>query len=84
MPMQSRSGLRGIPWSSCDRCGYQYPLDKLVMQNGLLLCVVKCLDDTAMLTRDRRVAEFLATMGPDAENETAKKRSEPNIVIDGF
>jgi len=54
------------------------------MQNGLLLCVVKCLDDTAMLTRDRRVAEFLATMGPDAENETAKKRSEPNIVIDGF
>ena len=84
MPRQSRSGLRGVPWAYCERCGWQYPLDKLTMQNGLLLCVAKCLDGTEMLTRDRRLAEFLATMGPDAENETAKKRAESNNVVENL
>lgn len=80
MPAQSHSGIRGIPWSFCDRCGFQYPLDKLQMQDGLLLCIVKCVDATTMLTRDQRVADFLANMGPEAENETGKVRSEPNEV----
>jgi hypothetical protein len=50
------------------------------MQDGLLLCIVKCVDATTMLTRDQRVADFLANMGPEAENETGKVRSDPNEV----
>lgn len=77
MPMQSGSGIRGVPWSRCDRCGAQYPLDQLQMQNGLLLCKHDY-DKPAMFTRDQRVAEFLANAGPDAQNETSKRRQEPN------
>jgi hypothetical protein len=47
------------------------------MQNGLLLCKHDY-DKPAMFTRDQRVAEFLANAGPDAQNETSKRRQEPN------
>jgi len=52
------------------------------MQDGLLLCTIKCVDKTEMLTRDQRVADFLANMGPEAENEVSKVRSDPNEVLD--
>lgn len=61
MPMMSHSGLHGIPWSHCDRCGYQYRMTELVLQRGLLVCVIKCTDnpiawDRASIIRD--ILEF--------------------------
>lgn len=25
-------------WYTCDRCGFQYPRPKIIVQNGLILC----------------------------------------------
>lgn len=80
MPGQSGSGIRGIPWARCDRCGWDYPLDKLVMQNGLLLCQTKCYDDPLIFTRDQVMEEVISEGGDEAENITARKRAEPNIT----
>lgn len=87
MPFNAKSGRRGIPWSYCQRCGWQYPLDQLQEQNGLLVCTVKCLDDSLKSDpsiRVKQIADFLADMGPDAPDETAAKTEEANIVIDNF
>jgi len=37
------------PWykgqkKECERCGFVYPIDKLISQDGLLVCK-KCLDE---------------------------------------
>lgn len=80
MPSQSRSGVRGVPWSRCDMCGYDYPLDRMQMQGGILRCVEKCVDSTGSLAfaikeRDDKISMVLG-QGTDAPNMTAIKRSE--------
>ena len=52
MANQSHSGIRGVPWSRCQRCGCDTPTDKLVIQPGkgrgagLRVCIINgCLDD---------------------------------------
>ena len=78
MPSQARSGIRGVPWSRCDRCGVDYPLDRLTMQNGLLLCG-QDFDTPFMFYRDEVVAENLSEGAEhEMENVTSIKREEPN------
>jgi len=55
-----------------------------MMQDGRLLCLAKCVDGTQSLTMDQRRAEFLANMGPDAANEVAPRRGQPNLVKGNF
>ena len=62
--MMSHSGLHGLPWARCDRCGYQDRMTELVLQRGLLLCIFKCVDnplawDRVSIIRD--ILEFGAT-----------------------
>jgi hypothetical protein len=63
MPMQSGSGLHGVPWHTCDRCGYKYPVSQLTRQNGLIVCTVKCVDQID--DRDSVIRSVLA----DSPNE---------------
>lgn len=49
MPNQAHSGARGVPWSRCMRCGFDYPTDQLVIQpgirhGGIIVCIEKCAD----------------------------------------
>lgn len=59
MPMQ-RGNVTGVPWHYCDRCGWQYPLDRMTRQRGLLLCLEKCWDQPFMFERDRYKADVLS------------------------
>lgn len=54
-------------WQPCDRCGFMYPMSKLVVQKGLMLCtVMHCVDD---LTVERRSLEIERTMAAGIEQE---------------
>jgi hypothetical protein len=53
MANQAHSGIRGIPWSRCARCGVDTPTDRLVIQPGkgrgagLPVCTINgCLNET--------------------------------------
>lgn len=37
-PMIQHSGIRRQVWTKCDRCGFEYPVEKLTSQKGALLC----------------------------------------------
>ena len=80
MPWQANSGIRGDPWSHCDRCGWQYRLSQLTTQNGLLLCLTKCYDNPTKMLRNEFIADILGNSKIEAENRTAFKRQEPNVV----
>jgi hypothetical protein len=75
--MPAQHGLRGIPWSRCDRCGLDYPLDMLSMQNGLLLDS-KCLDDPIMWYRPAIQAEHIQYPPEEVPNITGQVRRQPN------
>jgi hypothetical protein len=77
VPTQNHSGIHGDPWSRCDRCGFDYPLSALQMQNGLLLCN-KDVDDPQIWQRDVEIADILSNSESELENATARKRSDPN------
>ena len=66
MPMQSHSGIHGVPWHRCDRCGFQYPVSQLVRQEGLIVCTIKCFDNP------------IATIGYDGRTSIIAQRLESN------
>lgn len=70
MPSQNHSGLHGIPWYRCDRCGYDYPTSKLVRQRGLILCIEKCWDNPQAWERDAIIQEQL--VNPEQEMDLAE------------
>ena len=80
MPMMQKSGWHGIPWGRCDRCGWQYDVSQLVMQNGLLLCRSKCYDRPLMFYRPMLLADAVSG-GVEHEMEpvTSEVRTEPNV-----
>lgn len=80
MPARRKSGWHGIPWGFCDRCGWQYPISELVMQNGELLCRAKCYDVPLMFYRPMLLADAVSG-GVEHEMEpvTSIRRTEPNI-----
>ena len=79
MPSQRHSGLRGVSWSKCDRCKFDFPLDQLQMQDGLLLCP-KDVDNETQLVRQRKIRETLAHAGEEPRDETARVRRHPNLI----
>lgn len=85
MPSQSHSGIHGTPWHRCDRCGYDYPVDKLARQRGLILCVEKCIDKTDVWSRDAIISQVLQSS--DEEPATAsilKDRGIEDDELSGF
>lgn len=37
-----RNIRRGEQWQECDRCGFDYPLSELTVQDGLTVCYQNC------------------------------------------
>ena len=82
MPNQSHSGWTGVPWHRCDRCGYDYPVDRLRRQSGLILCVDKCIDTFNTISVDRRpamIAAVLSTPGEEPELADILKNTDSDI-----
>ncbi len=66
MPNQSHSGIRGIPWYRCSRCGCDFQTSELQPQKGLLLChQYGCYDNLLVEERDNMIQQVLQD-GPDA------------------
>jgi hypothetical protein len=84
LPSQSHSGIRGVPWSRCDRCGYDYPVDKLAKQNGLILCVEKCIDKTLVWERDAIIAAKLQNIEEEPKIASILKGDDEEDTIAGF
>lgn len=83
MPSQRHSGARRVPWSRCMRCGFDYPHDQLIMQNGLLLCTVKCVDNPTKILpsqRQNEISQVLRSKREEPLNVTARKLKRPNLV----
>ena len=81
MPNQSHSGLQTGPWHRCDRCGMEYPVGQLARQQGLILCVIKCIDDTLSWERDVIIREMLEQT--DMELDVAEILKEvPDVDVD--
>lgn len=76
MPRQSHSGIHGVPWHRCDRCGYDYPVDKLTLQHGRILCTVKCVDDTTNENREAVIAQVLASNEEEPKLAEILKRDQ--------
>lgn len=68
-------GIRGDPWSRCDRCGCDYRLSELSMQNGQLLCRSD-FDNPEAFHRDETIAQVISSSPDEMRNVTAEKRSE--------
>ncbi len=71
-------GFQHGPWNYCDRCGQPWRLPQMTMQNGLLLCIQKCLDGTLMFKRDRIIQEILSSSNEELVSQTSIKRKEDN------
>jgi hypothetical protein len=63
---QAHSGLQGVPWHRCQRCGCDTRTSHLTWQLGLLLCSDHgCIDDLSINYRPSIINAALAS-GPDA------------------
>jgi len=56
---QRHQGIQRVEWDWCDRCGFQYPIQKLVMQLGVKVCTVTCYDSLLVNERPIIIAEVL-------------------------
>lgn len=86
MPNQSHSGIRGVPWSRCQRCGFDYPTDQLIRQNGgkwngLIVCKEKCLDNITVERREYVIKELLSQT-PDEMQVADILRRPPDPSVD--
>jgi len=59
-----KTGVNWVPWSTCLRCGFWYPLNQLVSQKGLRVCTTYCFDNTDIEYRPYDIEQVL---GDDAE-----------------
>lgn len=57
--MKQSGNIFGRKWLDCDRCGFQYPVTKMIRQNGLFVCVgigtAGCADVQGSRYYERRV-----------------------------
>lgn len=77
MPNQAHSGIHGIPWHRCDRCGCEFPTSQLRRQRGLILCSSHgCTDDPLIWQRPRLIQDTLA-QSADQEMAVAEILKQP-------
>lgn len=83
MPNQAHSGIQGVPWYHCQRCGCDFRTSDLKPQKGLLLCTQNgCYDDLLVEERSNMIQQVLSS-GPDAP--PAKLLEEPTFeTIDDY
>lgn len=66
MANQAHSGMIGIPWHRCQRCGTDQRTSDLKPQKGLLVCRTNdCVDNLLVEERSNMIQQVLSS-GPDA------------------
>ncbi len=61
MANQAHSGIQGVPWHRCSRCGTDQRVSDLVRQNGQLRCrSYDCVDNRLVERRPRIISEVLS------------------------
>ena len=75
---QAVNAIAHQQWDVCDRCGFWFPMGRLVKQKGLLICTRKtCFDN---LTVEYRPTTIMQVLGPTAEVEGVDTR----VIDRGF
>lgn len=46
-------------WDTCERCGFLYPMSRLVKQKGTLVCVKTCVDNLMIERREQLIMRIL-------------------------
>ncbi len=62
---RSRLRRRELDWDNCDRCGKRRLIEDLVAQDGYLVCVQRCADDSTSIPQGTRRPEPTAGTGID-------------------
>jgi hypothetical protein len=57
--MPRHQGIQRVEWDFCDRCGFEYPVTQLVMQNGKKVCTKYCFDKALIGEREMEIAVIL-------------------------
>ena len=66
MPNQAHSGVVGIQWHRCDRCGTDQRVSDLVRQQGFLVCkTYNCVDNTLVNKRPQLIQQVLDSGEPE-------------------
>lgn len=66
-------GITGEQWDWCRRCAKYWPMSKLTMQLGLLICLPDCFDELDVNQRSRIIQEALSE---GIDQEGADRRLE--------
>jgi len=74
-------GVAWVPWSTCNRCGFQYPLNMLVSQKGLRVCTLYCFDDTDIEYRPFVIEQVLGDGAQEGVPETAEIQRNPEEIL---
>jgi hypothetical protein len=72
--MPRHDGIQRVEWDFCSRCGFEYPVTSLVMQNGIKVCTKTCYDKTLIEDRQLTIAQVL-------EDET-EQLPDDRLVMD--
>jgi hypothetical protein len=67
---------RSKVYHNCSRCDFRYPLDEMLWQQGKLLCLAKCYDNSITGARDIQVARAVSI--PRHELEPDEKLTNPS------
>lgn len=57
--MPRHQGIQRVEWDFCDRCGFEYPVTMLILQNGKKVCKKTCYDKTLIEDRPLIIAQIL-------------------------
>lgn len=63
-PVNARHGQQ---WTTCDRCGFLFPMARLAVQKGLLVCNRRTCVDNLEVERRSLVIERLLNSGVEQE-----------------
>lgn len=69
------------PWSTCDRCTFQFPVSKLISQNGLKVCTVTCYDNVDIQYRPFIIGEVLAASDQEGVPVTPEIQQAPEEIL---
>lgn len=58
---------KGQQWAPCDRCGFMYPMTRLIVQRGVLICNNPHCFDNLTVERRSLVVERLLSSGVEQE-----------------
>lgn len=74
------TGVSWEPWSVCQRCGFQYPLGKLVNQLGLMICTVYCIDNLDIQYRPFMIEQVLSSNNEEKVPQTPYVNFNPEDI----